>query len=310
MKELVTAIITTHNRLELLKQAVESVKNQSYPNIELIIVDDHSTDGTDEYCKQLSISTHNITYIYIPREQSKGGNYARNLGIKNSHGVYIAFLDDDDIWLPEKINLQVQLITDKNCDLVYGNRIVEVIDPNGKSKFYPSKLNPQYEGDVSQAILTDIFTTTSLILVRKSIFELIGLFDEELKYWQEYELSIRIAQLSPFYAVHQPLIHYRVNHSDNQRLTNKYYGWHKAVKYIHYKHAELYRNLPLYLKLKSHALVWHDAAERCKASDLKIRYIYFHSLWMAFKILNSVKDGSIFSIVKNRIIKILNRNYE
>lgn len=109
MKELVTAIITTHNRLELLKRAIESVMTQSYPNIELIIVDDHSTDGTDEYCKQLSISTHNITYINIPREQSKGGNYARNLGIKNSHGVYIAFLDDDDIWLPEKINLQVQL---------------------------------------------------------------------------------------------------------------------------------------------------------------------------------------------------------
>lgn len=301
MTELVSSIITTHNRLELLKRAVDSVINQTYPNIELIIVDDHSTDGTKEWCIQLSQSFDNIKYIHVPEEQSRGGNYARNLGIKNSNGVYVAFLDDDDQWLPDKITLQVELITRKKCDFVYGNRIVEVVDSNGFSKFYPSKLNPKYEGDVSQIILTDIFTTTSLILVRKKVFDLVGLFDEELKFWQEYELSIRIAQVSPFFAVHQPLIYYRVDQSDNHRLTNKYFGWKNAVNYIRRKHARLYNNLSLYFKLKSHALVWHDASERCKASHLNLRYYFFRFLWLSFKLTNCIKERKVGIIIKKYI---------
>ncbi|WP_288911006.1 glycosyltransferase family 2 protein, partial [uncultured Thomasclavelia sp.] len=88
---LVSAIITTHNRLELLKRAIQSVYNQTYSNIELIVVDDASDDGTKEWAEQQSFK-----FIYIPKEKSKGGNYARNLGIKSSHGKYVAFLDDDD----------------------------------------------------------------------------------------------------------------------------------------------------------------------------------------------------------------------
>ena len=88
----VSAIITTHNRLELLKRAINSVKTQTYPNIECIIVSDNSSDGTDEYCSSLD----DVIFISIPSKESRGGNYARNLGIKKSKGEYVAFLDDDD----------------------------------------------------------------------------------------------------------------------------------------------------------------------------------------------------------------------
>ena len=101
-QRLVSAIITTHNRKDLLKRAIDSVFAQTYPNIELIVVDDASNDGTSEMCDD-----NRINYIFIPKLESHGGNYARNLGIKASKGEYCAFLDDDDYWLPTKIEKQV-----------------------------------------------------------------------------------------------------------------------------------------------------------------------------------------------------------
>ena len=84
--KLVSAIITTNNRLELLKRAIESVRTQTYSNMECIVVDDASTDGTYEYCQGQP-----VRYLYIPPEESKGGNYARNRGIEMAQGEYVAF---------------------------------------------------------------------------------------------------------------------------------------------------------------------------------------------------------------------------
>ena len=126
MKPLVSAVITTHNRKDLLKRAIDSVFTQTYQPIELIVVDDASDDGTrDEFGANAKFQ-----YIYVPQRESKGGNYARNLGIKASKGKYCAFLDDDDYWLPTKIEKQVQLIEQRNCDLVYCGRRNELV---GKS---------------------------------------------------------------------------------------------------------------------------------------------------------------------------------
>ena len=85
---LVSAIITTHNRCELLVRAIESVLSQTYSELECIVVDDASEDETPEVCKR-----YPVIYIQIPKEESRGGNYARNLGIKASKGAYCAFLE-------------------------------------------------------------------------------------------------------------------------------------------------------------------------------------------------------------------------
>lgn len=92
--QLVSAIITTHNRAELLTRAIESALGQTYREIEVIVVDDASTDNTREVCEK-----YPIHYIHIPKAESRGGNYARNLGIRAVKGEYCAFLDDDDYWL-------------------------------------------------------------------------------------------------------------------------------------------------------------------------------------------------------------------
>lgn len=207
---LVTAIITTHNRKKLLKRAVESVFKQTYANIELIVVDDASTDGTDEYCQALPLQ-----YIYIPKEESKGGNYARNQGVKAAKGEYVAFLDDDDYWLPEKIKKQVALIEEKDCELVHCGRRLELVQSDGSVVYKDTQPNPFHYGDMKKKILLTICTTTTCILAkRRALFD-VGLFDENLRFWQEYELTIRLAQRKPFYFVNEPLSVYRVDTKDS-----------------------------------------------------------------------------------------------
>lgn len=145
----VSAIITTHNRKVLLKRSIESVFSQTYPNIELIVVDDASTDGTDDYCKVLS-----LRYIYISKQESKGGNYARNLGIKAATGEYVAFLDDDDYWLPSKIEKQVTLLENSDCELVYCGRRLEIISKDN-IKYVDLLPNKQYQGNMRKKNIVD-----------------------------------------------------------------------------------------------------------------------------------------------------------
>ena len=127
--ELVSAVIITHNRKDLVMRAIESVLTQTYTNIECIVVDDASTDGTVE----LLSSSEDINYIYIPKSESRGGNHARNVGIAASHGVYVAFLDDDDYWLPTKIEKQLEQKKKKKCGVVYCD--------NRPDKTFPEKIS-------------------------------------------------------------------------------------------------------------------------------------------------------------------------
>lgn len=272
-QELVTAIITTHNRLNLLKRAIDSVFAQTYNNIELIVVDDASTDGTSKYCVQQPLQ-----YIFISKEESKGGNYARNLGIRAAKGKYVAFLDDDDYWLPTKIEKQVALIESKDCELVHCGRKLEIV--KGDKVIYRDLLpNPLDYGDMHKKILLTICTTTTNILAKRDALFEVGLFDENLRFWQEYELTIRLAQRKPFYFVNEVLSVYRINTSDKHRLTNKYEEWKDAVKYIHKKHAELYAKLNSIEKFRVYLMTMEDAIQRSKAAGLKKKSFFIYVRW-------------------------------
>ncbi|MBD5237145.1 MAG: glycosyltransferase family 2 protein [Bacteroidales bacterium] len=288
--------------MELLKRAVQSVLSQTYSNYELVIVDDASDDSTPNWCLQLeSTYPSKIKYIRIDKNDSKGGNYARNLGIKNSLGEYLAFLDDDDEWLPSKLEKQVAVMDEKkNCVLVYGDRLIENVNSRGEISYTHLSFNKKYSGDVSKDILTDIFTTTSLILTRKSAVEEAGLFDEDLKFWQEYELSIRLAQIGEFLYVDEPLIRYRVNTFDTSRLTNKYHEWRKAVKYVRSKHRTLYNSLSSYDKFKSIALIWEDASHRTRTCNLPVKSFVYKYLYKSYRIIDAIHNGTFMKKLKTR----------
>ncbi len=270
---IVTTVITTHNRSQLLRRAIESVLSQTYSPIECIVVDDKSTDNTKEVCDEFPT----VHYIYIPPEESKGGNYARNKGIKAAKGEYVAFLDDDDYWLPEKIEKQVKLIERHECDLVYCGRTYEIITSEGIQ--YRNQIPGQEcTGNISSKILEEIFTTTSCTMAKRQKLIDIGMFDESLKFWQEYELQIRLAQYHPFYCVCEPLVVYRCDINDRQRLTNKYYEWRNAVKYIREKHKALYQKQSLKEKICTWQMTTYDGIGRAKSSGLILLSMYLKTL--------------------------------
>lgn len=233
---LVSVVITTHNRIKYLLEAISSVKAQTYQNIELIVVDDASDDETQT---TLSMPLYDDLLTYIRIDKSEGGNHARNVGIRRSSGRYIALLDDDDTWEPTKIEKQVRLIErDDKVGLVYC----------GMTKFtdggerIPDDLSKLMRGDLSSYSLIKKVCLTSTILFRSEIASGGCLFDEKVRYWQEYEFIIRIAQEWYIDFVPESLVNYHLDQgsASGASLTSKVSGWDESVQYIFRKHQALY----------------------------------------------------------------------
>lgn len=276
----VSAVITTHNRLELLKRAIESVKSQTYTNIELIVVCDGSEDGTKEYCESID----DIIFIYIPKEKSKGGNYARNIGIKHSTGDYVALLDDDDYWLPTKIAHQVNGMNITGCkasyckyNITFCNNIHIPIDDFSNKADYTLKISNETirVENLKYRSLYKICVLTSSLMVSKEIIAKTGPFDEQLKAWQEFEFIVRLAQQTLFCLVDKPLFYYSIN-NNNKRISDKLLDWKKSVKYIYYKHSKLYDILNFAERTKMKHQYYLDGYIRSKKSAGRVvRSLYY-----------------------------------
>lgn len=185
---LVSIIIPTYNRAHFLKEAINSVLSQTYKNWELIIVDDGSTDNTSEVVR--GFADKRIVYL---KQENMGAPVARNRGIKESKGEYIAFLDSDDIWLPQKLQRQLEIFNTSrlNPRVVYTG--IQYIDSKGSPK--QRKKNALYRGNIFCYLLRKNVTTTSAILAKKECFDKCGLFDENLPSRQELDMLIRISLL-------------------------------------------------------------------------------------------------------------------
>lgn len=254
----ISCVIITHNRVELLKRAVESVLSQTYKDIELWVVDDASEDSTPDYGKQ--IERVGVGYIRIPKNESKGGNHARNLGIHCSTGEYVAFLDDDDYWLPDKIEKQVRY-AEKHPDvgMIYGGTKQEFDNPIYNYCVLP-KAN--YQGDlVKKELVISPFASTITLMVKRSLLLAIGGFDENMRYWQEYELELRIMQKTKVGFVPEVLA--VVNRERNvKRLTSQFEGWESSVQYMTRKHQQLFDSLSNDMAKKRNEYYYREAASR------------------------------------------------
>jgi glycosyltransferase involved in cell wall biosynthesis len=204
----VSVIIPTRNRLALLKRAIKSVLLQTCKDMEIIIIDDCSTDGTGEYLANEQIPNFN----YIKLVQKSGGAVARNHGIKEAKGKYIAFLDDDDEWLPDKLEKQIKCIEqNKNIGICYtGRKIISNDDSiKGLAKSYSFRYPP--EENHYCAIMKDNFVgvTSSVLIPREILLQLNG-FDEKLPCYQDYELFIRILKNYKAVGINEPLVNYYI----------------------------------------------------------------------------------------------------
>ena len=189
----ISVVIPTHNRKHALPRALDSVLAQSYQPFEIIVIDDGSTDGTFDWIKSKYPSIK-LLKSYKPSKplkgySPKGVSVARNLGIKQAKGDWIAILDSDDEWIPDKLIKQVQLLN-KNEGSVFCHTN-EIWIRNG-IRVNQHKKHQKYGGYIFKECLDICRISPSSALIHKSIFEDIGLFDESLKVCEDYDLWLRI----------------------------------------------------------------------------------------------------------------------
>ena len=227
----VSVVIPTYNRAHLVGRAIQSVLNQTYQDFELIIVDDASTDNTEEMVK--SIDDERLRYIR--HEENSGTSVApRNTGIKAARGEYIAFLDSDDEWLPQKLEKQIDKFNSVSSDV--GLVCCGYACINGKTGETLREYMPTEGGDVFRLIVERNIPGSPTVLIRKECFKKAGLFDTEFLSLQDWDMWIRIAKYYKFdfipevlakYCVHDKRgsvnVGYKIQGLD--RITHKYQNY-------------------------------------------------------------------------------------
>jgi len=242
MNPKVSVIIPTYNRADLLPRAIKSVLSQTFQDFELIIVDDGSTDNTKEIVKSFQNKDERIKYVY---QDNQGESGARNTGLRESQGEYIAFLDSDDEWLPEKLEKQLELFQHsdkKNLGFVSCNALIKEGDRAREYKI------PRYRKNFEELLKGNFICSPSSVIIKNKVFNSVGGFDKKLKMGPDWDMWIRIAQKYDFDFVPEPLFKYYVhegwiNLSDEKR----------DLEYIFQKYRKYYeRNLKVYSSRMRH----------------------------------------------------------
>ena len=203
-----------YNAAKYIKETIESVLSQSYSDWELIIIDDGSTDNTLVIVKQYATSNAQIRYIY---QENKGQSFARNRGIEEAKGKYIAFLDADDLFLPTKLEKQIKFLENNpECGVSYC-KIYHFFEDNKQKLFYNSQ--PHYSGDIFEKVLAQNFVNPLAVVLRKEILDKYGAFKEDWRRVDEQYLWVKLAFSGvKFCYLDNPLAYYRVH---SQSLSNQ-----------------------------------------------------------------------------------------
>tara|TARA_B100000242_G_scaffold280993_1_gene240900 strand:- start:113 stop:1009 length:897 start_codon:yes stop_codon:yes gene_type:complete len=210
----ISVVIPTYNRCVLLKRAISSALNQTIRSKKIIVVDNGSTDKTYEMISSLFPQ---ITYIY---ENRRGVSIARNKGIKNCHSSWIAFLDSDDVWEPQKLEKQLFFTNNinKKFRLIHTNEIWYKND-----KFQnQSRKHQKSGGDIFQKSLEFCCISPSSAFIKKEVFDDYGFFDESLEVCEDYDMWIRITAKEEVGFLDKPFVKKYGGHDD--QLSKKYWG--------------------------------------------------------------------------------------
>lgn len=225
---LVSIIIPSYNSSKFLSETIDSVIAQSYGNWELIIVDDGSTDDTSHLVKRY-LNDVRIKYLY---QENSGVSAARNYGYQNSKGDFVAFLDSDDVWLPESIEKKYTYLHEHaDCGIVFGK--MQIIDQDSKLR---KEILDAREGHILKELLLwkTMLPSPSSILVRRSVIEIVGLFEEKLSTAADQDFYFRCSAKYKIGKVNSVCGYYRVHTSNMSKNTGLFEKDHLLV----YKRAE------------------------------------------------------------------------
>ena len=256
---MVSVIIPAYNREHIILKSVNSVLSQTYSDLELIVVDDGSSDGTRKILE--SINDERFRYIY---QDNAGACKARNYGIELARGEYIAFHDSDDLWLPTKLEKQMNIFENYNADIVFCKL-------NYKRKNGTSELSPSY---ISEGFLNPIQNLfgigTQTIIAKRKVFEKIR-FDNELPRFQEFEMLYRASKLFSIYCLDDGLVDYEIGEDSISSNPEKLY---QACNIIIKKHPEMRTQYPIMMKYMAHSLLSAANSKRGNKAEM-MKYISF-----------------------------------
>lgn len=290
---IVSVILPAYNADSTIRSTIESILEQTFPDFELIIIDDGSTDDTADVVHQFG--DKRIIYLYQSNHERAE---ARNNGIAKSKGEFIAFLDADDLWLPEKLNKQMWLMQNNPkvglvyCDLFYFD------DETGENLILYSRTASLHRGRVSiELLLENNFIKSPTPLIRREIFNQVGLFDTSLIPCEDWEMWLRIIAKNPIDYIDEPLARYRV---------------HSKVSFWENKPEELYKSANLMIDKTASSLVdeGHVSSKAIRNSRGMIDYHYATALYRrkqyseAFRFYsNAIKRRSFFPKAYIRLIQ-------
>lgn len=288
MKALVSVIIPAYNAEEFISESLESVLTQTYKNFEIIVINDGSTDFTN----RILLRYHSRIKTYSIKHS--GPASARNVGIRNSSGKYIAFLDADDLWKKNKLLKQVKYM-EKNPDLGFSYTHAICFSAHNGKKSYSRELKCDLEGNIFKNLFWSNFIVNSTVMVKRSCLEKVGLLDESKNIIgsEDYDLWLRLSREYKLGLIPEILTGYRLH--DKNLIGSSY---NKAFNV----HKRIYKKF--YAKFK-------DTKERIGLTlnealgDLILRYAYKNYVDGNWPQALRKSLGSIFFTPKNGIIGVL-----
>jgi glycosyltransferase involved in cell wall biosynthesis len=261
----VSVIIPTHNRKILIERAIQSVLKQTYPPAEIMIIDDGSTDGTDQLIKR---KYPGLKHLQI---EHNGVSNARNVGIENSSCNWIAFLDSDDEWLANKLEKQIRELTQRSGYKICHTN--ELWIRKGK-RVNPRLKHQKYGGMIFEKCLPLCVISPSSVIIHRSVFMQYGTFDASLPVCEDYDLWLRLCAFLPVLYIHEPLIIKYGGHKD--QLSHSIWGIDRfriqaLEKIIHHtKLDNKYKIAAIKMILKKISIYINGAEKRKKRAETDI----------------------------------------
>ena len=276
-RELISVVIPCYNRRNRILASVESVLGQSHENLELIVVDDGSTDGT----AALFENYPDKRLRFLRYEQNRGACHARNYGAERSTGEYLAFQDSDDVWHRDKLEKQIHHIRETGADMSFCgmNRISE----SGSQFYYP--VHPFHPERGLEEMLAENRAGTQTMLMRRSVWERLR-FDESFRRYQDWDFSIRAAQNFQLAYLPEALVDSAVGEDSISAAVKSY----PALVHLYEKHENLYRAYP-----KSDAVMNRRMGKRLRQAQPDKAAAHY---WKSFRLSHHPYDLGCYMLTE------------
>jgi len=214
-ESLVSVIIPCYNGEKFIGEAIESVINQTYQNLELIIVNDGSTDNSKEIIDKYRTDQR---IKYVQHDANKGIAKTKNTGIRLARGDYLAFLDQDDVWLPNKLEMQVNCFKDQEEDVGMVCTGMIFTDEKLKSQRIFMGFKDDNQKELIKSLYLQPTNSSGIMMVKKNCFSKVGFFDEGLYGWDDFEMWMRIASQYKIKYIRKAVVKKRMHPENAQRL--------------------------------------------------------------------------------------------